>query len=243
MSNRFSIFVKKRLIGKNRNLVSLEEPYGVMKRLLKGIRVSGIVDAGSSNGRISRRLLKKFPRARIYGFEPNPIYRDTLMQFAREDPRFRPQFKALSDHEDIVDLHVTESPGSTSLFRPANHLKELDPQGAVVNHIEQVQAVRLDQWAESHDNLSIQLIKFDIQGGELLALKGAERLLQDSVLLIYTEVLFNPLYENGAVFWQIDQIMRRFGFLLYDIYRPKYKPNGSIMWGSALYVQTHKLDL
>jgi FkbM family methyltransferase len=214
-----------------------------MQRLLRGVTVSGIVDAGASNGRISQRLLKKFPQARIYAFEPNPIYRDTLMQFARGEQRFQPQFRALSDHEGIVDLHVTESPGSTSFFAPANNLKELDPQGAVVNHIEKVKAVRLDQWAERHDNLSIQLIKFDIQGGELLALNGAQKLLQNTVLLIYTEVLFNPLYENGAVFWQIDQFVRRFGFFLYDMYRPKYQANGSILWGSALYVQSHKLQL
>ena len=48
MSNRFSSFIKKILLGKNKNLVSLDEPYYVMARLLKGVHVAGIIDAGAS---------------------------------------------------------------------------------------------------------------------------------------------------------------------------------------------------
>ncbi|UCH23875.1 MAG: FkbM family methyltransferase [Deltaproteobacteria bacterium] len=243
MSNRFSSYFKKKLIGKKNNLVSMEEPYEVMKRLLKGLKITDVVDAGASNGRISRRLLRKFPSASVYGFEPNPLYRETLRQFAADNPRFLPQFMALSDHEGLVDLHITESPGSTSLFEPGKHLKDLDPKGAEVKHIEKVKVVTLDNWAAKSGNIDVQVIKFDIQGGELLALRGGTGLLRTSILLIYTEVLFNPLYENGAIFYEIDRFLRKFEFILYDIYRPKYKPNGLLMWGSALFLKAKKLNL
>jgi hypothetical protein len=74
MSNRFSSFIKKKLLGKNQNMVSLDEPYEVMKRFLRGHEVTGIIDAGASNGRIPKRLLRKFPVAQVYVFEPNPLY-------------------------------------------------------------------------------------------------------------------------------------------------------------------------
>jgi hypothetical protein len=57
VSNSFSIFIKKKVVGKNQNLVSLDEPYRAMAHLLKGRRITGIIDAGASDGRISRRLL------------------------------------------------------------------------------------------------------------------------------------------------------------------------------------------
>jgi len=123
MSNRFSSFIKKKLLGKNKNLVSLDEPYEVMARILKDCRVTGIIDAGASDGRISRRLLRKFPAAHVYAFEPNSLYTETLKQYAKDDPRFHPQFLALSDHEGTAELYVTESPGCTSLFAPAKRLK------------------------------------------------------------------------------------------------------------------------
>jgi hypothetical protein len=120
--NPVSSFLKKRCLGEGRNLVSLDEPYEVMARLLKGCEVTGIIDAGASDGRVSKRLLRKFPAAHAYAFEPNPIYADTLAKYAKAEPRFHPQFLALSDREGTANLYVTESPGCTSLLAPGNRL-------------------------------------------------------------------------------------------------------------------------
>jgi len=92
MTNPFSSFMKKKLLGKNQNLVSLDEPYEVMAHILKDCEVTGIIDAGASDGRISKRLLRKFPAADVYAFEPNPLYTETLKQYAKDDSRFHPQF-------------------------------------------------------------------------------------------------------------------------------------------------------
>lgn len=243
MSNRFSSFIKKILLGKNKNLISLDEPYQVMADLLKGIEVTGIIDAGASNGRISKRLLRKFPRACVYGFEPNTLYTEALQQYAKEDTRFHPQFLALSDHEGTADLHTTVSPGSTSLFTPGERLKKIDPHGVSLKSSERVRVVTIDHWAERDGNLAIQLMKFDIQGGELRALRGAARVLQNSTLLVYTEILFNPLYKNGSIFCEIDLFLRKYGFVLHDIYKPKYDPKGLLLWGNAIYLHSERLDI
>ncbi len=130
MGNRLSSFIKKKIIGKGGNLVSLDEPYQMMAHLLWNYPVTGMIDAGASDGRISRRLLREFPAAHVYAFEPNPLYAEALRQYAKDDPRFHPQFLALSDHEGTATLHVTESPGSTSLFTPGNRLRQFQPQDA-----------------------------------------------------------------------------------------------------------------
>jgi len=243
MSNRFSPFIKKILLGKNKNLISLDEPYYAMSRLLKGVRIAGIIDAGASNGRISRRLLRKFPEAHVYGFEPNMLYAETLQQYAKEDARFHPQFLALSDHEGTADLHTTVSPGSTSLFTPGERLKKIDPHGVSVKSSEKVQVVTIDHWAERNGNPAIQLMKFDIQGGELRALKGAVHVLQNSTLLVYTEILFNPLYKNDSIFCEIDLFLRKYGFVLHDIYKPKYNSKGLLLWGNAIYLHSERLSI
>lgn len=159
--------MKKKLLGKNQNLVSIDEPYGVMAHLLKDLDVTGIIDAGASDGRISKRLLRKFPSANIYAFEPNPLYTQTLQQYAKEERRFHPYFLALSDHEGNADLHVTDSPGNTSLFTPGKRLKQMDTHGASVKSLEKVKVVTIDEWAKRNDDPAIQLMKFDIQAAEL----------------------------------------------------------------------------
>jgi len=243
MSNQISSFIKKKLLGKNNNLISLDKPYEVMRRLLKGHDITGIIDAGASNGRISKRLLRKFPAADAYAFEPNRLYFDSLQQYTKENPRFHPYFLALSDHEGNADLHITRSPGSTSLLMPGRRLKEIDPRGSGAERLEKVQIVTIDDWAEHNGNLAIQLMKFDIQGGELKALRGATRMLQYSTLLVYTEIWFNCPYEDGAIYSEIDLFLRKYGFVLYDIYKPKYNSNRLIMWGNAIFLNAERLGI
>jgi len=243
MSNRFSSFIKKIAVGKNMNLVSLDEPYGVIAGILRDRRITGILDAGASNGRITKRLLGLFPGANAYAFEPNPLYRDVLERCASEDKHFRPVFMALSDREGSIDLHVTESPGSTSLFPPGKRTKELDPDGSSIKSVEQVEMITLDKWAEQNAVKEIQLMKFDIQGGELDAFRGAANMLRHSTLAVYTEILFNPMYEGGAIYSDIDLCLREYGFILYDIFKPKYDRNRLLMWGNAIFIQAERLGL
>ncbi|UCE49370.1 MAG: FkbM family methyltransferase, partial [Phycisphaerales bacterium] len=92
-------------------------------------------------------------------------------------------------------------------------------------------------------DLSIELIKLDIQGAELKALRGAARMLEDSTLIVYTEICFNPLYEGGALYGEIDLLLRDYGFGLYDIYKPKCDSRGLIMWANAIFVNLKRLGL
>jgi len=243
MSNPFSSFVKKTVLGTKNNLVSLDEPYHAIAYLLKNSQITGIIDAGASNGHISKRLLRNFPKAHVYAFEPNSLYADTLLQYAKDDSLFSPYFVALSDHEGTSDLQKTTSPGNTSLFTPGKYLKELDPHGTSVRSTEKVEVTTIDQWSIRNGNPAIQLMKFDIQGGELKALQGATRLLNNSTLLIYTEVLFNSLYDDGAIFSEIDLFLRKHGFVLHDIYKPKYDSNGLLLWGNAIYLHAEKIGV
>lgn len=243
MSNRLSSFLKKKLFGKQRNLVSLDEPYAVMAKLLKRSTVTGILDAGASNGHISERLLSWFPQATAYAFEPNPLYTQILQDLARRDPRIRPQFAAISDRVGRDRLHITESPGTVSLLKPGEHLKDLVSTGATIKTVSEVDVLTLDEWAARNGNPSIELMKFDIQGGELKALRGAERMLCESTLLVYAEIWFNPMYDGSPLYGEIDAFLRTQGFVLYDIYKPKYDPHGLLTWADALFLNQAKVPL
>lgn len=243
MANRLSTWLQRLVCAKKGNLNSFDEPYGVMARLLRDHRVTGILDVGASNGHISQRLLRKFPEATSYAFEPNPLYRETLTRLSSDDARIQPQFYALSDEEREVELQLTTSPGSTSLFTPATRLQQMYPEATQVQGVEKVKAVTIDGWAASQDNPAIQVIKFDIQGGELAAMRGATKQLQNSALLVYTEILFNVLYDGGAIYSQLDQYLREYGFVLYDIYKPKYNDNGLLMWGNAIFLHAGRVGV
>lgn len=243
MANRFSSFLKKVIIGKDANLISLDEPYKVIKSLLTDRKVTGILDAGASNGRLSSRMLGLFPEAQAYAFEPNPMYRSELELLADSNERFHPVYAALSDKEGVLDLNITESPGSTSLFAPGNRIKRMNPKGSEVKRVESVNVDTIDNWVARNDVNEIELMKFDIQGGELNAFKGGERTLSDSTLVIYTEILFNRMYEGGAVYSELDLCLREYGFVLYDIFKPKYDENRLLMWANAIFIHAGRMGL
>lgn len=243
MAKLIRSLLRHTLFKSSPNLVSLDDPYGAIARLLRGRTVRGILDAGASHGRVASRLQQAFPNATVYAFEPNPYYREVLQQRAAADPRFVPQYVALSDHDGEAQLQVTRSLGSTSLFAPAARLTGLNPQGAEVTARETVSLVTLDAWAAAQGDPPLELLKFDIQGGEAAALRGAQRTLRTSTLLVYTEVLFNPLYEGGALFGELDALLRDAGLVLYNIYKPKSDERGLLLWGNAIYVHADKLGL
>jgi FkbM family methyltransferase len=241
MANRISIFIKKRLLGKKHNLVSLDDHYEVMRTLLRGIPVTGIIDAGASYGRVSKKLLQKFPQAEVFAFEPNPLFREALEEVARKDSRIHPCFAAVSDFEGTAEFYMTKARGYASLFAPTKGFDDINPVAASVQNLAKVNVVTIDRWVGRNGDIPIQLMKFDIQGGELKALSGATRVLQSSVLLVYTEIWFRPTYDGGALFGDIDSCLCQNGFELFDIYKPHYDKRGRLSWANAIYIHSKRL--
>jgi len=241
MSTRFSTFLKKKFLGREHNLVSLDDHYEVMRRLLKDSPITGIMDAGASNGRISKKLLRKFPGANAYAFEPNPLFRETLQQYTKEDNRFHPCFAALSDFVGTAEFYVTNAPGDSSLLAPEKRLSEISPTGAPVKNMATVDVITIDEWAKRNGDAPVQLMKFDIQGAELKALQGAKHVLSTSTLLIYIEIWFTPAYQGCALFGDIDEFMRQNGFELYDLFKPHYDKLGRFSWANAIYIHSQRL--
>ena len=100
-----------------------------------------------------------------------------------------------------------------------------------------VPTLTLDQFCETHGLGAPQILKFDIQGYELEALRGADRMLKgDGPLLIYTEVLFAPLYVNCVQFVELAAFLQQYGYSLYNLYSLSHSPEGQLEYGDALFV-------
>uniref|UniRef100_A0A6C0J7X9 Methyltransferase FkbM domain-containing protein n=1 Tax=viral metagenome TaxID=1070528 RepID=A0A6C0J7X9_9ZZZZ len=137
----------------------------------------------------------------------------------------------ISDKDNEVrEFNVTNNNQSSSLLNLKTHLIA-HPTIHVINK-KFVTTKTLDTFF-SDENIDITKYNFlniDIQGAELLALKGMSKSLHNMDYL-YLEVNTEELYENCAMVNEIDQFVSVYGFK-----RIETKMTG-VGWGDAFYIK------
>ena len=84
-------------------------------------------------------------------------------------------------------------------------------------------------WTEA-----IDLLKVDVQGAELLVLRGAERTLP-RVRMVFVEVSFRPLYEGAAVFEEVYALLRENGLRMLSMEEGFRGTDGELLQADALF--------
>jgi methyltransferase FkbM-like protein len=144
-------------------------------------------------------------------------------------------------------------PMTGSLYRPNKPLLEkfsfLAELTTLVAEHPGIKTRRLDDLATLEGLEDIDLIKIDIQGGELDVFRGAAKALASAVVII-TEVEFVPIYENQPLFGDIDRHLREHGFQFHTFlgmgrrfFRPFSAPGQpgaafrQLLWSDAVFVK------
>jgi len=133
------------------------------------------------------------------------------------------------DNQD-KDFIVTNNYQSSSILELKTHKIE-HPHVTELKRIS-VKTKTLDTFImENNMNYyDYNFLNMDIQGAELLALKGAEKLLS-SLEYIYLEVNEKELYEGCGLLSEIDVFLQNFRFKRVEI---NMTPHG---WGDAFYIK------
>jgi FkbM family methyltransferase len=148
----------------------------VMRRWLRPDSVC--VDVGCHTGQLLRTMMRHAPEGRFYAFEPIPALHRALADGFR-DPRVRVFPYALSDRAGSSTFnHVLSNPGYSGLVRRRYDRPHEDDTTIVV------ETARLDDLVVADDR--VRLIKIDVEGAELLVLRGAEGVIgRDRPLIVF----------------------------------------------------------
>lgn len=130
----------------------------------------------------------------------------------------------------IHNLHITNNGQSSSILELDKH-RTHHPH-IYVTEVLNVLSKRIDTLfsENSLDIKNYDFINIDIQGAELLALKGFGDLLNE-VKYIYTEVNTNTLYKECALINEIDEYLTKFGFRRVETKMTEFE------WGDAFYIK------
>ena len=212
-----------------------------------GVRVK-IVDIGANplDGTPPYDRLLKSGDADVIGFEPNPEALAQLNAMKGPTETYLPH--AVGDGGRHT-LNFCQAPGMTSLLTPDPTVLDLFhgfPDWGKVMSTEPLETVRLDDIRETE---GIEMIKIDIQGGELMAMSNAVDRLK-TTLVIQTEVEFLPLYVGQPLFSDVDIFLRGHGFVLHRFFptvsrviKPMLIDNNiyaglsQLVWADAIFVR------
>lgn len=169
--------------------------------LLKKIISPGDVflDVGANIGYFSLMVAKNEPSSTVFAFEPASHLFEKLENHIRDN--YLKNIFAIhaaageNDETGILFLADVENEGMSSLKEPENYSGKK----------EEIKIISLDNWMNRSALENISLIKMDVEGSELAALKGMKNIIDEFHPLIISEI--NP------------QTLSLFGLKSEDIYK------------------------
>ncbi len=185
-------------------------------------------------------------RHRIVGFEPIAEECAKLNAKAPKEHTYLPY--AVGDGTER-EFKQCNFPMTSSLYEPnaefIKYFQQLPDLKKVVKRTK-MKTVRLDDIPEVP---LIDAIKIDVQGAELDCLIGGRQKLSRATMIV-AEVEWVPLYKDQPLFAEVDQELRRQGFLLHAltpnmgrcvkpilIDRDPTRFGSQVLWSNAIYIR------
>ena len=190
-----------------------------------------IVDGGASRGDMVNHFLYQYRSPIIHAFEPIPEMSKALSKRFPGVENLVVHEKALGAENGVFTFNVMNDTVTSSFFAPSEINRGYHGLKVEVNRKIKVAQVRLDNILDEE----IDILKLDLQGYELEALKGCDDLL-DRIKMIDTEVEFITLYEGQPLFGDVDLFLRGKGFKLLNLYDLWTDPAGQLSACDAVYL-------
>lgn len=156
----------------------------LLKKLSKNNSIRTIVDVGANTGGYTEEMRMRFPKATIYAIEPHPETFKSLLVSAQKNKFFAYRqglgsdigAGELWDFADDAELKPTQ-PTSTLASTLKEVVKDLHKQKPQAYAFKMT---TLDNFAKNEGIKNIDFLNIDVEGAELVVLKGAKSLLKNN---------------------------------------------------------------
>lgn len=190
-----------------------------------GFAPACIFDCGASVGYWSYEMSKIFPGAQILAIEPNEkVIEKTKETLRAVKPAPILEQCAIGAEDGVAYLNIWDNEHTKMSGSSLKSHVQGDPRLKM-----EVRLSKLDTLSEKH-GLKPQLIKLDLQGAELDALKGASKLLETTEVFI---IEFGCLqaYVDRTTPLDLMTLMYANDYCLYDIFDLIYRPYDNALTG------------
>ncbi len=194
-----------------------------------------IFDIGACDGSSIYEFKKLFADSVIYSFEPYPDAYGRLAKFSEQYSDVHHYNLALSNNDGFMNFFVNKSKATNSLLKPVITNSFVDEHAVPEEKIE-VSTKMLDTFLAENKINEIDILKIDVQGGELLVFEGARETLKNKkVKIIYAEIWFIEGYQGQPLYHDIAAYLATFGYFPFGIYNMHYRKDGHFLWGDSIF--------
>jgi FkbM family methyltransferase len=163
------------------------------------------IDVGANIGYFTLKFSEWVgPSGRVIAIEPDEDNVSGLIQelaAAKRDPNVQVHKAVAADKAGSVRLRRNE-------VHPGDHKISTSGDGI------EISALTIDDVAKQYAGLPVSLIKIDVQGAELLVLRGATEVMRRHRPVFFVELLESALQEFGASVANVIELMRREGYVM-----------------------------
>ncbi len=195
--------------------------------------MSTVVDIGANRGQFALAAKKWAPKAKVTGFEPLADAAKCFLKTFRGDSGVTLHQVAIGPHSGETTIHVSAADDSSSLH-PISPLQEMLFPGTHEIRTEKVKIGPLSNYITPDDIVRPAMLKLDVQGYELEALRGCEDLLC-LFSHVYVECSFVELYSGQALADDIIAWLKERGWCLSGIYNMVYDRKGRSIQADFLF--------
>jgi len=202
-------------------------------QVLNGLDCSHVVDIGANRGQFALFSRKCFPNARIDSFEPLSEPANQFERVFAGDENTYLHRLAIGESEGEKLIHVSLRDDSSSLLPISEAQTTLFP-GTGERETRTIRVAQLSSILSGKDVQSPALLKLDVQGYELQALKGCEIFLH-CFDYVYVECSFVELYTGQSSADEVIAWLREHGLILSGVYNLCYDSLGKAIQGDFMF--------
>jgi FkbM family methyltransferase len=195
-----------------------------------------VVDVGANRGQFALVARRIFPEAQIISFEPLPEPAARFRAIFAADVRVSLLEAAIGPESGNLTIHISRHDDSSSLLPITQRQSDLFP-GTAEAGTATIKAGPLHEFVKEEHIEVPALLKLDVQGFELEALRGCESLLH-RFGHVYAECSFVELYSGQALADEVISWLRDRGFALTGIHNMVYSRAGQAIQGDFLFRST-----
>lgn len=176
-----------------------KEVYDFAKKVLTNEDI--VLDIGANIGYHSIHFASLVPNGKVYCFEPNALLNPLIEKNFKLNgfTNFEIENKAVSNKNEVSSFFISNS-SNTGLSILTNEISQ--------SNIE-VKTIYLDDYFKTQ---KIHLIKIDIEGAELNALKGMKQLLQTQSPYIIIELIEEQLNKFNSTCSEVYEFLLALGY-------------------------------